>query len=119
MPAEFGQIIHVTSYSSSASEIVSSVLTMPSDVSGTLSVRKVVLFGGQAVRVNGSVLMSLTGGDTTSLVGSNHSDAAWAAMLRGLASALNLSSWQVSVEDIRSVSSGLLVDFLLAYVDGE
>ena len=45
MPAEFGQIIHVTSYSSSASEIVSSVLTVPDDISGILSVRKVVLFG--------------------------------------------------------------------------
>ena len=47
--AEFDQIIHVCSYSSISSGAVSSFLPVPSDVSGKLSVRKVVLFGGEAV----------------------------------------------------------------------
>ena len=46
--------------------------------------------------------MFLTGGDITSFVGSSHSDTAWAAVVSGLASALNLSSWQVSAGDLQS-----------------
>ena len=49
MPAEFDQIIDGCSYSSISSGAVSSLLTVPGDVSGKLSVRKDVLFRGDAV----------------------------------------------------------------------
>ena len=58
--------------SSSGSEAVSSLLIVPNDDSGILSVIPIALFGSEAVRATGSLLLSFAGGDTASLVGPSH-----------------------------------------------
>ena len=59
---------------------VSLLLIVPNDDSGILSVIPSALFISKAVRGIGSLLLSFAGGDTASLVGPSHSDAAWAAV---------------------------------------
>ena len=66
--------------SSSGSEAVSSLLTVPNDGSGIFLVIPIGLFISKAVRATGSLLLSFAGGDTASLVGPSHSGAAWASV---------------------------------------
>ena len=51
--------------------------TVSNDDSGILSVVPIALFGSEAVRVTGSLLLSVAGGDPACPVGTSHSDAAW------------------------------------------
>ena len=53
--------------------------SVPNDDSGILSVIPSALFISKAVGATGSPLLSFAGGDTASLLGPSHSDAAWAA----------------------------------------
>ena len=76
--------------SSSGSEAESSLLTVPNDDSGILSVILSALFISKAVRATGSLLLSFAGGDTARLVQTTHSDAAWAAVQHGISAALAL-----------------------------
>ena len=58
------------------------------------------LRGFKAVRATGSLLLSFAGGDTASLVGPSHSDAAWAAVQHGISAALALAPWQFPGESV-------------------
>ena len=51
--------------SSSGSETVSSLLSVPNDDSGMFSVMPIALFISEAVRATGSLLLSFAGGDTS------------------------------------------------------
>ena len=75
-------------------------LTVPNDDSGILSVVPIALFAFEARRITGSLLLSFVGGDTACLVGTTHSDAAWAALQHGISAAFALATWQFAVEGV-------------------
>ena len=75
-------------------------LTVPNDDSEILSVVPIDLFGSEAVRVTGPLLLSFAGGDTACLVGPTHSDPAWAALQHGIPAAFALAMWQFAVEGV-------------------
>eukprot|EP00450_Noctiluca_scintillans_P031051 CAMPEP_0194555686 /NCGR_PEP_ID=MMETSP0253-20130528/98365_1 /TAXON_ID=2966 /ORGANISM="Noctiluca scintillans" /LENGTH=716 /DNA_ID=CAMNT_0039403185 /DNA_START=160 /DNA_END=2307 /DNA_ORIENTATION=+ len=118
IPVEVSMDVVVSSSSSSGSEAVSSLLTVPNDDSGILSVIPIALFGSEAVRATGSLLLSFAGGDTACLVGPSHSDAAWAALQHGISAAFALEPWQVAVEGVEEGASGLLANFSATWVGG-
>ena len=60
-------------FSASQHEEVSSLLSVPNDLSGLLSVIPIAPFGSEAVRLASSLLLSF-------LVGTTQSEAAWAAL---------------------------------------
>ena len=84
IPVQVSIDVVVSFSSSSGSEAVSSLLTVPNDDSGILSVIPIALFISKALRATGSLLLSFAGGDTASLLGPSHSDAAWAAVQHGV-----------------------------------
>ena len=79
-PVEVSLVFVVSYSSSSGSEAVNSLLTVPNDDSGIFLLIPIGLFISKAVRATGSLLLSFAGGDTASLVGPSHSGAAWAAV---------------------------------------
>ena len=75
-------------------------LTVPNDDSEILSVVPIDLFGAEAVRVTGSLLLSFADGDTACLMGPTHSDPAWAALQHGIPATFALAMWQFAVEGV-------------------
>ena len=80
--------------------------TVPNDASGILTVIHIALFGSEAVRATGSLLLSFAGGHTASPVGPSRGDAAWAAVQQGITAAFALEALQAAVEGVEAGASG-------------
>ena len=93
----------VSFFSSSGSETLISLLTVPNDDSGILSVVPIALFISEAVRATGSLLLSYAGGDTACLVGTTHSYSAWAALQHGISAVFALTTWQFAAEGVDEI----------------
>ena len=73
---------------------------VPNDDSGLLSVIPIALFGSEAVRATGSLILSFAGGDTACLEATTHSDTAWAALQHGISVAFALATWRFAVDSV-------------------
>ena len=99
-PLESEPLIRCLFSSSSGSEEVSSLLSVPNVDSGILSVIPIALFISEAVRATASLLLSYTGGDKACLVGTTHSYSAWAALQHGISAVFALAKWQFTAEGV-------------------